>query len=92
MIFSVAAIGSSFVYSGLYGETWVDGQSVVTGVVITAGAWLWSMIDAPVSASRINRENGWTLAPFPGKDITVSVAGLSADGKTAPGIVFSWKF
>jgi len=88
-------VGYVLALSSLDDDTWEnDGPDVSAqaGAIIALGTWLWSMIDAPVSASKINRENGWTLAPFPDKDITLSVAGLSTDGKTAPGVVLSWKF
>ena len=88
------AVGSMILLSEIEGaRLWTADEDIVTaGFVIIAGAWLWSMVDAPLSASRINRENGWALAPFPGRNTTASVAGLSADGKTAPGVVFTWKF
>jgi len=94
IMLGAATAGSLMIFStidGINGDTESDGTAQA-GAFIFLGAWLWSLIDAPISASKINRENGWTLAPFPDKDITVSVAGLSKDGKTAPGIVFSWKF
>jgi hypothetical protein len=62
------------------------------GAIIILTAWAWAVIDAPLSASRINRENGWTSLNIFGEDVALSVTDLSVDGKTSPGLVLSWTF
>jgi len=44
------------------------------GIGVTAASSLWSLIDAPLSASRINREQAWALQPT----VTPSEVGLAA--------------
>lgn len=60
--------------------------------IIFFGTWLWSVIDAPISASRINRKNGWTSLDLIDDDLTVRFADLAVAGKTTPGIRLDWSF
>ncbi len=62
------------------------------GLVMILGAWGWSIIDAPLSASRINRENGLAIRPPPDNGLTLKMAPISVDGHQAPGLILSWHF
>jgi hypothetical protein len=62
------------------------------GAVMILGAWGWSIVDAPLSASRINRENGLAIRPLPDSGLTLKMAPISVDGHQAPGLVLSWHF
>ena len=62
------------------------------GLLMIVGAWGWSVVDAPLSASRINRENGLAIQPVPDKGLTLKMATINANGNHAPGLVLSWHF
>jgi len=69
-----------------------DGEAMIAmGICVGAVGWLWSIVDAPVSASEINRKNGWT-ALWLTDDVSVRLAEYSIDGKPAPGIKLKWSF
>jgi hypothetical protein len=40
-------------------ESWEEVQLHAYGLVLAVGTWLWSVIDAPISANNINRERSW---------------------------------
>jgi ribosomal protein L40E len=57
---------------GYYIETTSGNQGLFTAGLCVAGAtWLWSWIDAPMSSSRKNRENGFSLRSPPNVDFTL---------------------
>lgn len=98
IMFGAFIIGASLMMAALTEEI-VDWNyekeshpDLALGTLILLGAWLWSVIDAPISASRINRENGWASLPLIDDDLAVKLAGLSIDGKTAPAIALKWSF
>jgi TM2 domain-containing membrane protein YozV len=93
-------LGASFfgvilMASAINDELWTRQDSDAKGtfgVMIFLGAWLWSVIDAPISASKINRDNGWTSLPLIDEDLAVKFSDLAVGGKTTPGIKFKWSF
>ncbi len=95
IMFGVASIGSLLIFSAAYDEVHGDEgveSKAVPGLFIVMGAWIWSTIDAPISASRINRENGWTSLPILNDSFALSLADFSIDGKTTPGLALTWSF
>lgn len=46
-----------YYYDPYYDCTYGRSPQRIVGNVVWAGSWIWSMIDAPVSAARINRRN-----------------------------------
>jgi hypothetical protein len=91
----IAAMTSGFcmLFNGLGKERTRVHQNVSnTGGCIFLGAWIYSVIDAPISASRINRERGWATAPFSRVRFAVAITDVSRSRKMAPGIVLTWDF
>lgn len=62
------------------------------GLFIATAAIIWSWIDAPISAARINKENGWTIIPGEEQNLCLNVTDLHIDGQTTPGLVLTWSF
>jgi len=62
------------------------------GGLIAMGGYIWSLYDAPKSASRINKENGWALAPQISENLYLTVTDLQIDKKVTPGIKLILKF
>ena len=56
----VQLVGYGLALNSLAGD-WSDGaeSGVMLGMVITGCSWLWALHDAPRSAKRINKENGY---------------------------------
>jgi TM2 domain-containing membrane protein YozV len=95
IMLGASAVGSILLLSSVaddlrYGDR--SNDNATFGAVLFLSAWLWSVIDAPISASRINRQNGLASLPIIRDDVVVTLAGLSMDGKTTPGIRLSWRF
>lgn len=61
VLFMVGALGCS---AG--GLAAMDGPEALSGSLVICGAafWIWSVIDAPISSNKKNRENGWVYVPF----------------------------
>lgn len=62
------------------------------GALIFFGTWIWSVIDAPISASKINRKNGWTSLDLIDDNLAIRLADLAVAGKTTPGVQVKWDF
>jgi ribosomal protein L40E len=63
-------------YTYLYGGTYIETTSgneglFTTGICLAGATWLWSWIDAPMTASRKNRENGFSLRSPPNLNFTL---------------------
>jgi len=57
---------------GYYTETTTGNEGLFTAGICVAGAtWLWSWIDAPMTSSRKNRENGFSLRSPPNFNFTL---------------------
>jgi hypothetical protein len=70
-----------------------DNQTLsLMGLFIATAAIIWSWIDAPISAARINRENGWTIIPGEEQNLCLNVTDLRVDGQTTPGLALTWSF
>lgn len=79
---------ASYGYTREYGnETLMYG-----GLALYLGGAIWSMIDAPLSASRINRENGLAGISDKLKAPVFSITDLNLDGKITPGVSCTWTF
>ncbi len=60
----VAYVGGLTMLTGGFLAGWMDAMSgesadveetvAISGLIIAAGSWVWSIVDAPISASRIN--------------------------------------
>ncbi len=72
-------------------EDFTDNQTLsLTGLFMAVGAMIWSWIDAPISASRINKEHGLAIASD--KGLYLSMTNMDMDGKPAPCLKLTWKF
>jgi hypothetical protein len=81
------------VFSWTSGSDSGDNHSLsMIGLFVAMGAIIWSWIDAPISASRINRENGWTIIPGNERNLCLSMADLHPDGRSTPGLLLTWSF
>ena len=71
-----------------------DGNAALSfgGLAVAMLAQIWSLIDAPMSASSINRRNGWTAAPLEDEKFQVSIDDLKIDGKFTPGLKLKLSF
>jgi TM2 domain-containing membrane protein YozV len=95
IMLGASVFGVVLMASAINDELWTSQDSDAKGTfgaMIFLGAWLWSVIDAPISASKINRENGWTSLPIIDESLAVKLGDLSIDGKTTPGLKFKWSF
>ncbi len=97
IMLGASAIGATLMMAALTEEIvdWNDEESHpegTLGVFMFLGAWIWSVIDAPMSASRINRKNGWTSLPLIDDNLAIGLANLSVEGKMTPGIRVKWSF
>jgi ribosomal protein L40E len=62
----------TYVYGGSYIERTSGNEGLFTAGICVAGAtWLWSWIDAPMTSSRKNRENGFSLRSPPNLNFTL---------------------
>lgn len=58
----VLFVGGVFAFAGGIAAGWNDPSEggaavlVVTGAIMTVGSYVWSLVDAPASANRINKE------------------------------------
>ena len=80
-------------YWASYGYTREYGNETLmyTGFALYLGGAVWSLIDAPRSANRINRQNG--LASDKTDAVpTFSINDLHIDGKLTPGVSCTWNF
>lgn len=87
--------GMALMMSSISDELWTSRQSNekgTLGLMIFVGAWVWSIVDAPISASKINQKNGWTSLPVIDESLAVKLGDLSIDGRTTPGLKFKWSF
>lgn len=95
IMLGASIFGVILMASAINDELWSGRNSDEKGALggmIFLGAWLWSLIDAPISASKINRENGWTSLPVIDESLAAKLADLSIDGKITPGVKFKWSF
>lgn len=100
LLLGTAAVGLTlfFAFEPLYDEKynpetfeWEDTGSpeiAYPGLGLAIAAGLWSMIDAPMNASRINSENGWAKSNEKPK-VYVSISDLSQGREVSPGLKFS---
>jgi len=72
-ILNIPSEESYYYGSGYYGTT-THGNTALfwTGLGICCADAIWSWVDAPISASRINRERGYTLKPSPRLNLTLT--------------------
>ncbi len=94
VMLGVAVTGIALLMRGAWRQTWYDEGESETGIggLLLFGAWIVSVIDAPLSASRINRKNGWTSLPVFDDGLALSLVDFSINGKTTPGVAFTWSF
>lgn len=95
IMLGVSLAGATLMLYSLGDDLWNDDRSddnAAFGAVLLLGAWAWSVIDAPISASRINRENGLASLPIIGDDLVVTFAGPSLHGRPTPGVRLAWRF
>ncbi len=85
-------------YSYYYGY-WEDQEKGIAaiawpGLVIGLGSSIWSMIDAPISASRINRESAFLPNQIPlSKNLILAINPVEFnDGKIYSKIMMTWRF
>lgn len=72
-------------------DDFTDNQTLsLTGLFMAVGAMIWSWVDAPISASRINKEHG--LAISVDKNLYLSMTKVDMDGNPAPCLKLTWKF
>ncbi len=62
------------------------------GGLIALGGYVWSATDAPKSASRINKENGWAFAPQISDNLYLTITDLQIDNEVTPGVKLLLKF
>ena len=81
-------------YWASYGYTREYGNETLmyTGIALYLGGAVWSMIDAPMSAKKINRQNGLTNESKSNAVPTLSLNDLHIDGKLTPGVSCTWDF
>lgn len=100
IMLGVASLGAILLIANIHEEltTWdshddFDNEGLAfLGVTMVLGSAIWSMIDAPISASRINRERGWTIAPDKIDNLYLSVTDLRVGGETTPGLQLKLMF
>jgi TM2 domain-containing membrane protein YozV len=95
IMLGASVVGTALILSSIGDEIWYDDRSddnAAFGAVLFLTAWLWSIIDAPISASRINRENGLASLPIIDDDLVVTFAGPSLAGRPTPGVRLAWRF
>lgn len=63
------------------------------GLAVASGVWIWSMIDAPVTASRLNAERGYTSIDVPlGEQLAFRFTPVERrDGVTQTTIRLGWR-
>lgn len=83
-------IGSDTVRS----RTGGNDAACTAGIVVAAGAWIWSIIDAPVGADNYNRHHGMTLYENPLKNRTLAVEPVLFNAKNQPqsGMQVAYRF
>jgi hypothetical protein len=57
------------------------------GLGLALGVSLWSLIDAPVTASKMNRERGYSKADPAEPPMALSLANIRAGGTSSPGLL-----
>jgi TM2 domain-containing membrane protein YozV len=95
IMLGASLIGATLILYSIGDEVLYDDRSddnAAFGVVLFFGAWVWSVIDAPISASRINRENGLASLRIIDDDLVVTFAGPSLHGRPTPGVRLAWRF
>lgn len=50
-------VGMGLIYVGAWNQEEDNGVLLDSGFILTAGSYIWQLLDAPISANRINREN-----------------------------------
>lgn len=65
---------------------------VMMPLAMIMGSWIWSMIDAPISATRINRERGWAIAPDKIDNLYLSITDLDPGKQLTPGVQLKMMF
>jgi hypothetical protein len=75
-------------------QTGGDESACAAGVVLAAGTWIWSVLDAPGGADRYNRKHGLTLFEDLLKGRTVAVEPVLFGGKKqdASGVQVEYRF
>lgn len=79
----------------IWGETdGFEGNSglLFLGSALALGGMIWSVVDAPKSANRINKENGWVVLPGVSDDLYLTMTDLRVDGRLTPGVKVLFKF
>ena len=81
-------------YWASYGYTREYGNETLmyAGLALYLGGAVWSLIDAPLSAGRINRENGLAGIFEEGKKVEFNLTDLNIDGQLTPGVRCTWAF
>lgn len=52
-------------------EYFADGVPFAVGFLLTLSTWLWSIIDAPITANRLNEKNGITFKLEPNLQMNI---------------------
>jgi TM2 domain-containing membrane protein YozV len=78
-------------YDDYYKETGNETVSYL-GLGVAVGASLWSLIDAPVTASKMNRERGYSKVDPPKPAVNLSLANIRAGGTSSPGLLLRMTF
>ncbi len=89
--FIVAATGAAV---AIRGSDLRDHNMALGGLALFLGGSLWSWIDAPASAQKINEERGYSQTKTPGYHLpTLSLSSLDTHTRgAAPKIEMSWRF
>jgi hypothetical protein len=62
------------------------------GSAVALGGMIWSIIDAPRGAGRVNEKNGWTVLPSVSDNLYLAITDVHADGRGTVGVRLILKF
>jgi len=98
IMFGICFTGFIIYFSSVLDEPWFsedDGElneGAWIGGLICFGTSIWSFIDAISSADRINRENGWTIAPSLSENLYLTFSNFQSDRQMTPGVKLTLRF
>ncbi len=65
---------------------------IMMGGLLCLATMIWSIFDAISSAERINRENGWAIAPPISENLYLTFSDFQINQQTTPGVKLILKF
>lgn len=100
LMLGLSIVGVALVASGSETNYYGDGHyeedgsegAVAVGAFLWLGSALWSLIDAPISSARINRENGFESFHHVSDNLYVGLKMSNSKSKTAPYIGVGFSF